>query len=151
MRDMTPSAGPDGGFDAVLAAARSWARPPAARTVGRGFEAAGYDPAQRAYVWRRTDASATALKARIDASRLSPIENLSLVVEGWDDPAAQVLIDGRPAADVRFGHVRGLPGDRMIVWIGLRIDGAGRPWRSGAVGERDPSQAGGKRGAHAYQ
>lgn len=120
MRNMASSAGPASGFDAVLAVARSWARPPAATAGGAGFEAAGYDAAQRAYLWRRTDESASALKARIDASELSPIENLSLLVEGWDDPFAQVLIDGRPAADARLGLVRGTQGDRLSVWIGLR-------------------------------
>jgi hypothetical protein len=120
MRNMAPTAGRDDGFDAVLAAARSWARPPAARAVGEGFEAAGYDPAQRAYVWRRTDASASALKARIDASELSPIENLSLLVEGWNDPTARVFVDGRPAKGARFGAVRGLDGDRLVIWVEWR-------------------------------
>lgn len=120
MRNMAPSAGPDGGYEAVLAAARSWTRPPAMRGLGEGFEAIGYDASQRAYVWRRTDAVRTALKTEIDASELSPIENLSLMIEGWDDTAAQVLIDGRPAPGVRLGLVRGLQGDRLLVWVGLR-------------------------------
>lgn len=120
MRNMAPPAGPDGGYDAVLAAARSWARPPAARSVGRGFEAVGFDPSQRAYVWRRADGVATVLKAEIDASQASPIENLCLIIEGWSEAAARVLVDGRSAEGARLGFVRGLEGDRLVVWVDVR-------------------------------
>ncbi len=151
MRNMAPAAGPAGGFDAVLAAARSWARPPAMRSVGGGFQAVGYDPSQRAYVWRRRTPGGTDLKAEIEASELSPIENLGLLIEGWDDTAAQVFIDGRAAPDVRLGLVRGLQGDRLSVWIGLRStkpvalevrggEGKGIPRSAGATGGRNAHQ-----------
>ncbi|NTV81312.1 MAG: hypothetical protein HGA24_07815, partial [Candidatus Aminicenantes bacterium] len=120
MRNMSPTAGPGGGFDAVLAAARSWASPPAMRTIGGGFAAVGYDASQRAYVWRRKDEGATVLRAEIDASELSPIENLSLIVEGWKAADARVLVDGRPAEEARLGLVRGLAGDRLVIWVELR-------------------------------
>jgi len=120
MRNMAPTAGPAGGFDAVLAAARSWARPPAMRSIGGGFQAVGYDPSQRAYVWRRTASGGTVLKAEIDASELSPTENLSLIIEGWKEADARVLIDGRPAEDSRMGLVRGLDGDRLVIWVEWR-------------------------------
>lgn len=113
-----PAAAAGGGFEAVLAAARSWANPPAMTTSGEGFQALGYDASQRAYVWRREKAG-SALKAVIEASNDAPIENLSLVIEGWNDAGAEVLLDGRPmAADrVRFGRLRRLEGDGLVVWI----------------------------------
>jgi len=120
MRNMARSAGPTGGYDAVLAAARSWARPPAIRNSGEGFAALGYDASQRAYIWRRSDVAGAVLKAEIDASELSPIENLSLIIEGWRGADAQVLIDGRPAKDACMGLVRGLEGDRLVIWVEWR-------------------------------
>jgi hypothetical protein len=141
MRNMAPPAGPEGGYDAVLAAARSWARPPAMRAMGGGFEAGGYDASQRAYMWRRTDAGATVLRAEIDASEPSPVENLSLIVEGWDDDNARVLLDGHPAEGARLGLVRGLEGDRLVIWIKVH---ATRPVvleLRGGAGERRPSSS----------
>jgi hypothetical protein len=148
MRNMAPTAG---GFDAVLAAARSWARPPAMRSVGGGFQAVGYDPSQRAYVWRRTASGGTVLKAEIDASERSPIENLGLLIEGWDDTAAQVLIDGRPAPGVRLGLVRGLLGDRLSVWIGLRSTKPVALEVRGGQGKGNPPSPGATSGRNAHQ
>lgn len=56
----------------------------------------------------------------IDASAASPIENLSLIVDGWDISAAELFLDGRPADRIRSGRIRGLQGDGVAVWIELR-------------------------------
>jgi len=131
MRPRDPSPGRAGGSADVLAAARSWTRPPAMRNLGDGSEAIGYDASQRAYLWRykagaRPGARKTAadegtiLKAVIEASEASPIENLCLVIEGWDNTAAEVLLDGRSADVVRFGRIQGLEGDGLAIWIELR-------------------------------
>jgi hypothetical protein len=150
---MDPAAGRAGGLDAALAAARSWIRPPAMRSVGEGFEVVGYDASQRAYVWRRdsgggqktgarASGSGPVLKAVIDASAASPIENLSLIVEGWDSSTAEVFLDGRPADRVRSGRIRGLLGDGLAVWIELRsTKPVALEMRGG--GAREDSRAGG--------
>jgi len=131
MRPMDSSAGRAGGHEAVLAAARSWTRPPAVRNLGDRFEALGYEASQRAYLWRRkagappraqngAAAGRAILKAVIEASKVSPVENLSLVIEGWGDTPAEVLLDGRPASGVQWGRIRRLEGDSLVVWVGLR-------------------------------
>jgi len=128
------------GFDAVLATARSWVRPPIMRAVGEGFAALGYDMSQRAYIWQReagdlgvaldengdTDGSiyefGGTLKAVIEASEESPVENLSLVIERWGNAGATVLLDGQPVDEgrVRSGRRSRLEGDGLVLWIELR-------------------------------
>ena len=115
----------------ALVGSVAWTRPPVMKNLGDGLKAIGYDASQRAYLWpreagarhgvrmREADDGAT-LKATIEASEESPIENLCLVIEGWDDTDPEVLLDGRPADVVRFGRIRRLEGDGLAIWIELR-------------------------------
>jgi hypothetical protein len=103
---------------AVLA--RSWASPPAMVVEGSGFAGHGYDPAQRAFVLDRQEATADTLQLSFQATPNSPLLNPALVVHAWGEAAPALTIDGKAIAwgnDARFGFVRSLDGPTLVVWI----------------------------------
>jgi len=106
---------------ALLPLAKSWLSPPRLEIAGDGFAAGGYDPTQRAFVLSRRGPSTTsALSILLRASEGSPVVNPVLLVRGWGPSTPRVEIDGRPAQlgpDVRAGHIYGLEGDDLVLWI----------------------------------
>jgi len=106
---------------ALLPLAKSWLSPPRLEISGDGFAAGGYDPTQRAFVLSRRGPSTTsALSVLLRASKGSPVVNPVLLVRGWGPSTPRVEIDGRPAPlgpDVRAGHIYGLEGDDLVLWI----------------------------------
>jgi hypothetical protein len=106
---------------ALLPLAKSWLSPPQMEIAGNGFAAAGYDPTQRAFVLsRRGQSASSALSVLLRASEESPVVNPVLLIRGWGPSAPRVEIDGRPAPlgpDVRAGHIHGLEGDDLVLWI----------------------------------
>jgi hypothetical protein len=107
--------------DEVVQLVKSWATPPKAVVESEGFSSTGYDPAQRAFVFRRDSADSGApLQITIAASGDAPIVNLAFVIEGWGDHEARVTVDGKsltPGEHFRQGHRSGLSGSDLIVWI----------------------------------
>ncbi len=98
---------------------RSWDSPPELEVRGGGFESAGYDPAQRAYVLNRTTAKAgDPLEVHVAASEESPIENLAIVINRWNAPSARVEIDGQKSS-ARCGRLKTLNGDQLVVFVPL--------------------------------
>jgi hypothetical protein len=109
----------------LVALARSWASPPALRVVEGGFEADGYDPAQRAYVVKRFAGDASSLTLSLDASADSPLVNPAFVVENWGEQNPSLTVNGIPAAwdrDARFGLVTTLGRSTLVAWLRLRAE-----------------------------
>lgn len=106
---------------ALLPLARSWLSPPRLEITGDSFADDGYDPTQRAFVLsRRGLDTASPLSILLRASEGSPVVNPALLIRGWGLSAPRLEIDGRLARlgpDVRAGHIHGLEGDDLIIWI----------------------------------
>jgi hypothetical protein len=106
---------------ALLPLAKSWLSPPRLDIAGDGFTDGGYDPTQRAFVLSRRAKSATSvLSVLFRASEGSPVVNPVLLVRGWGPSTPRIEIDGRTAPlgpDVRAGHIYGLEGDDLVLWI----------------------------------
>jgi hypothetical protein len=86
---------------------------------GTGWSGGAYDRTDRGYLLRR-DGAATDLAFRLDASTDSPVENVSLRIEGWGEAEPVVKLDGRAfgrAEGLRFGHVRGFERTDLVIWL----------------------------------
>lgn len=95
---------------ALVPLARSWMRA-AKLTDLQGAEGA-YEEGQRAYLLNK---QADKISFTVDASRQSPIFNLSFVIKGWGDNSdAKVLINGKEA-DCRQGTIRDTDGTQTLV------------------------------------
>ncbi|MCX6877568.1 MAG: Ig-like domain-containing protein, partial [Verrucomicrobia bacterium] len=105
----------------LLPLARSWLHAPQAKLVGESFHNDGYDPTQRAYVFRCKDfGHPTRLEIELDANAQSPLNNLCLVVANWGTADARLELDGQAIArgkGVRMGHRETLESTDLIVWI----------------------------------
>jgi hypothetical protein len=106
---------------ALLPLAKSWLSPPRMDVIGDGFAAAGYDPTQGAFVLsRRAGSASPGFAVVLNASEASPVVNPALVIRGWGPSTPRIEIDGRPSppgAGVRAGHIHGLEGDDLVLWI----------------------------------
>jgi hypothetical protein len=99
--------------------ARSWAQAPALQSIVSGFDGGQYDRTQRAYVLRRTGPQGS-LSFRIDASEEAPLQNASLLIEGWGEAEPAVQLDGRALRrkdGLRVGHVRRLDRTDLVLWL----------------------------------
>ena len=96
--------------DELVPLARSWMRAPEIKNLeGATGE---YDPGQRAY---SLDKNAERISFTIDASKASPIVNLSFVIKGWnDDSTAKVSINGNDA-NCKQGTIRDTDGTKTLV------------------------------------
>jgi hypothetical protein len=114
-------------FDALVAVARSWSRPPELRVNGTTFAGNGFDRSERAYKLSRVGNAVSGAPLRFDlhASSASPVRNVALVIENWGDAGAMLRVDGRPVARgsrYRYGHRHTLSGTDLVVWIDLSRD-----------------------------
>jgi hypothetical protein len=103
----------------LVVLARSWNFPPELEIAG-GFEDRGYDRGQRAYLLRRSDPSAGAVRLAVAASEERPVFHPAFVIEGWGEAGAALAIDGRAVPEgpaFRVGHRHGLEGSDLVVWI----------------------------------
>jgi hypothetical protein len=105
----------------LLPLARSWLHAPKSKLVGEAFHNDGYDPTQRAYVFRCKDPGhPSRLEIELDANAQSPLNNLCLVVANWGTADARLEIDGQAIArgkGLRMGHRETLESSDLIVWI----------------------------------
>jgi hypothetical protein len=103
----------------LAALAKSWLHPASAEVTGAGFESKGYDPAERAFVVRRTTAGAGQLNLRLIPSQDSLLLNPAVLVKSWNAEKAQVVIDGKlaPVGTVRMGNVTDLDGTDLVIFI----------------------------------
>ena len=103
--------------DEVLRLAKSWDSPPKLSSQSKAFSTPIYDPAQRAYVVRRSgDQEASGFQGRFDASQDSPLQNIALVIENWGSAIANVQINGQ-AAKFRGSVRHELEREDLILWI----------------------------------
>lgn len=101
--------------------ARSWLSAPALEVYSSSYEYKGFDMSQRAYVVQNKNPDKpAAFEARIAASQESPVVNLCLVIKGWGDANASVVIDGKvqkEGQEVRPGSIRKIDGNDLVVWV----------------------------------
>jgi Concanavalin A-like lectin/glucanases superfamily len=101
--------------------ARSWATPPKVLMDAGAFASSGYDPAQRAFVFRRTgEPSAVPLEFSLPADDASPLVNPAFVVLGWGDAPPRIRVNGkwlRWSEDARYGIVSSPEADELVVWL----------------------------------
>ena len=85
-----------------------------------GYSGGDYDPGERAWIVERSAAATTEpLALTLAASPASPVENVALVVKGWGEGGATLVLDGREVAsgkDVRVGHRRRLEATDLVVF-----------------------------------
>jgi hypothetical protein len=98
--------------------AKSWLQAPALSHV-EGGRSRGYDPAQRAYVLAATDSR---LSFSIEASEVSPLVNLCVLVTNWGcSDTAQVTVDQNlhnSGDALRQGIIRDPEGRQaLVVWL----------------------------------
>ncbi len=112
----------DGTMEDLARLARSWEHP-AAMTIGSpGYTGAAYDPTERAWVVVAAPDATGPLDLTLAGSDQSPIDNIALVVKGWGDGDAALMLDGQPVArgdGFRIGRHRRLDGTDLIVFVEL--------------------------------
>ncbi|HEX5790559.1 MAG TPA: LamG domain-containing protein [Luteolibacter sp.] len=107
----------------VLPLARSWNCAPQVVAVSDGFESLGYDPYERAYLFRRKDGNPSALEFTIDANELSPLVQLPVVIRNWGDRPAKVELADPGSSlggECRVGAIHRLEGSDVVVWIPVK-------------------------------
>ena len=99
--------------------AKSWLHPGTVELSGEGFESKGYDPAERAYVLRRTTGTSTGLRVKLTPAQDSTLLNPALIVKHWNAETAQVMVDGKalPTGTLRMGTVTDLDGTDLVIFI----------------------------------
>ncbi|MGC9199647.1 MAG: LamG domain-containing protein [Acidobacteriaceae bacterium] len=108
----------------LLPLAKSWLSPAKVEVTGDGYSNEGYDPTQRAYVFKSLDGEgASALKLTFEATHSSPIYDPALVITNWGEHGARLAIDGKPVAwgrSYRMGVVHRLSGTDLVVWMQMQ-------------------------------
>lgn len=105
----------------LLPLAKSWLTPPRVDVPSSGYRSDGYDPTQRAFLIEKTTAAASApLILTLAATPASPLVNPAIVIRNWGDAAANVKIDGHPAAPgptLRIGHEAHLENTDLVIYL----------------------------------
>ena len=111
--------------ESLVALARSWNRPPKATSKDESYRDLGYDYKQRAYRFS-TATPVAPLKLQFHASAGSPLVNLAIVVDGWNENDVSLEIEGEQiprGRDFRYSIEYNVEGDsRLIVWIKKRTE-----------------------------
>jgi hypothetical protein len=105
--------------ESLLPLVRSWSRPAELKPTGRGFEASGYDPAQKAYILN-CETPGAELSFDLVANAESPVVNPAFVILGWGSADATLELNGKGLArgeDFRRGHRQTIDGEDLIVWL----------------------------------
>ena len=113
----------DRGVSGLATLARSWEAPARLSLESPGFAGGDYEPGERAWVLRRTDAGSGPLRLLLAGSDRSPVENVALVVTGWGDLDAALTLDGQPVPAgqaFRRGRRQGLSGTDLVVFAAVR-------------------------------
>ncbi len=113
------------GPNPLVELARSWLSPAPASAVGPAVLGIAYDPAQRAYVVRRTaDAPPSAFEVTLRGSQASPLVNPALVIENWSGAASvQVLGHAQIDSSIRTGAASNIESRSLVVWCPLEETG----------------------------
>jgi hypothetical protein len=104
----------------LVSLARSWNYPAELKLSGSGFESAGYDYSQRAYILRMKSNPAN-LKFTLAGNEGSPLVNPAFVIKNWKNSNVRLILDGKSinrGKDFRYAveyDADGTPS--LIVWI----------------------------------
>ncbi|HYG34790.1 MAG TPA: LamG domain-containing protein [Clostridia bacterium] len=105
----------------LLSLMRSWSKPAELKLVGDAFQSESYDQAQKAYVLKRKQATAsTPLKFELAASPESPIVNPAFVIKNWGEAGAELTLNGKKVprgSRFRFGQRASLEGTDLVAWL----------------------------------
>lgn len=102
--------------------AASWLQPPALTITSGSAMSHGYDVTQRAYATTVRSPDVTAIALRIDATQGSPLHNLCLVINNWDESSAAINVDGidwPQSKQCRIGHRDRAEGRDLIIWLAI--------------------------------
>lgn len=108
----------------LVQAAKSWLSPPKLELRSEGFQSAGYDPAQRAFVLVRVgEKKFSSLQMILEADSNSPLYDGAIVVKNWGEARVKLMVDGSPVPwgkDYRCGYVRRLSGTDLVIWLRMK-------------------------------
>jgi hypothetical protein len=102
--------------------AASWLQPPPLTVTGGDALSHGYDVTSRAYAITARQAHLPEIVLRIDATQGSPLRNLCLVINAWEDSSALVSVNGQEwphSKQCRIGHRDRAEGRDLILWFAL--------------------------------
>lgn len=105
--------------------ALSWTNPAEADLKDQAYHYEGYDPAQMAYVLKRTASPLDVLDLTIRASSDSPLVNPAFVIHNWSAGDFELTINGRKldqGKDYRAGIVPQLNGQVLILWLDMQSE-----------------------------
>jgi hypothetical protein len=105
----------------LVPVAQSWLNPPPLVLSGQGYRCSGYEKLERAYhLERAAGAPAEPLRFALNASAQSPLLNPALVIDGWGQAGARVLMNNhelKGGDDFRCGHEKQPPAGRLVIWL----------------------------------
>lgn len=101
----------------VVKLGRSWAYAPEIEIKGEGFVSHGYDKSERCYQIEGKESKPTKLEVKMAGSIEAPICNPVFFIKNWTGKTAEVLVNGKPAKDVRIGFNHELEGDNLVIFL----------------------------------
>ncbi len=97
--------------------ARSWDSPSELTVKSDGYESAGYDPTQMAYIVAVKESNKH-LKIQLNASKQSPVVNPVFVLKNWGETPPSLNINGTAMINgVKLGIEKKLDRTDMVVWV----------------------------------
>jgi len=112
-------------IDSLLMLARSWNYPAPVKLLTDGFSSEGYDKYKRSYNFECTSNQNTGLEFELQASKNSPICNLSLVIKNLNSTTATIEVDGVKKVlnrDYFVSFQPTLDGNEMVIWLYLKSE-----------------------------
>jgi len=103
----------------IIRLGKSWAFAPEISMTGSDFISHGFDRSERCYQLENRSEKAEKLGFRLGGSKDSPICNPAFVIKNWNADGAEVLVNGKPAADALVGVNHELTGDNLVVFLFL--------------------------------
>ncbi|MCD6333172.1 MAG: LamG domain-containing protein [Bacteroidales bacterium] len=101
----------------LISAGRSWAYAPEVEIRSGRCENMGYQTSERCYQLRLDSKKASSINLVLHGSEKSPVHNPALLISDWDDSQVKVLVNGKKFRDYRWGIIRELDGDRLVLFF----------------------------------
>ena len=98
---------------------RSWAYAPTMEIATKGYTSLGYDRSERCYQIENSNPKAKKCEITLSGNEESPINNPAFIIRNWNAESAQVLVNGKPAKDVRIGINHELEGSDLVLFLFL--------------------------------
>jgi len=106
-------------MDELISFGRSWAYAPDISLKGDDYIFSEYDRSERCYRLESKNEKTEELEFSLDGSSDKPVYNPAFLIENWNASSAKVLVNGKPAKDVRTGINHELEGDNLVVFLFL--------------------------------